>query len=103
MAILDDVKALLSIEDDEQDNLLAVIQRLTESHYKAYANRKSIPTEHDFIIVEVMVKRFNRLGDEGMKSKSIEGLSMSFDTGDFDLYAGIINRDTKSIVGVKFL
>lgn len=103
MAILDDVKLLLSIEDNQQDSLLELIQRLTESHYKAYANRKTVPGTHDFIIVEVMVKRFNRLGDEGMKSKSIEGLAMSFDTRDFDAYADIINRESKSIVGVKFL
>lgn len=103
MAILDDVKLLLSIDDTQQDDLLRLIQRLTESHYKAYADVDEIPSDHDFIITEVMVKRFNRLGDEGVATKTIEGLSTKFTPDDFETYSAIINRKGKVIAGVQFL
>ena len=80
MTIIEQVKALLGIEDNLRDNLLSVIQGL-------------IPEKLNYIIVEVMVKRFNKLGSEGLSSQSVEGLSMSFDLDDFAVYDAVIRRN----------
>ncbi len=96
MMIIEQVKALLGISDDLQDNLLSVIQDMTEAHFKAYSNQDTIPGDLQYIIVEVMVKRFNRIGSEGMKSQKVEGLSMEFSVDDFLEYDKIIKRQFAS-------
>ena len=93
MTIIEQVKVLLGIEDNLQDNLLSVIQDLTEAHFKAYSKQDSIPENLNYIIVEVTVKRFNKLGSEGMTSQNVEGLEMSFDLDDFAVYDAVIRRN----------
>lgn len=88
--IIEQVKTLLGISDDLQDNLLSVIKDLTEAHFKAYARQDNIPENLNYIITEVMVKRFNRIGSEGMTSQSVEGLSMAFKLDDFEEYDKVI-------------
>ena len=96
MSIIEQVKTLLGISDDLQDNLLSVIQMLTESHFKAYSKQDNIPENLNYIIVEVMVKRFNRIGSEGMSSQTVEGLSMAFELDDFSEYDKVIHRQFAS-------
>lgn len=96
MSIIEQVKALLGIEDNLQDNLLSVIQELTEAHFKAYSKQDNIPGKLNYIIVEVMVKRFNKLGSEGMASQNVEGLNMSFEIDDFAVYDKVIQRQFSS-------
>ncbi|MGO0107099.1 phage head-tail connector protein [Streptococcus suis] len=92
MGIIEQVKALLGITDNLQDNLLLVVQDLTEAHFKAYSGQSLIPKSLEFIIVEVMVKRFNRIGSEGMKSQKVEGLAVDFAIDDFLEYDKVIKR-----------
>lgn len=96
MTIIEQVKVLLGIEDNLQDNLLSVIQDLTEAHFKAYSKQDEIPDKLSYIIVEVIVKRFNKLGSEGLSSQDVEGLSMSFDLDDFAVYDKVIQRQFAS-------
>ena len=96
MGIIEQVKALLGISDNLQDDLLEVIQELTEAHFMAYTGQETIPAKLEFIIVEVMVKRFNKIGSEGMSSHGVEGLSMSFDLDDFASYDKVIHRQFAS-------
>ncbi|MDW8759703.1 phage head-tail connector protein [Streptococcus suis] len=96
MGIIEQVKALLGITDNLQDDLLEVIRELTEAHFMAYTGQTLIPTPLEFIIVEIMVKRFNRIGSEGMSSHGVEGLSMSFDLDDFASYDKVIHRQFAS-------
>lgn len=96
MSIIEQVKTLLGISDDLQDNLLSVIQMITESHFKAYSKQDNIPENLNYIIVEVMVKRFNRIGSEGMSSQTVEGLSMAFELDDFVEYDKVIHRQFAS-------
>lgn len=92
MTIMEQVKALLGISDDLQDNQLQVIQDITEAHFRAYTNQYDVPEELHYIIVEVMVKRFNRLGSEGMTSQKVEGLDMTFAFDDFEEYDRILKQ-----------
>lgn len=92
MEIIKQVKALLGISDNLQDNLLNVIQELTEAHFKAYTGKKDIPDELNFIIVEVVIKRFNRVGSEGLKSQKVEGLTLEFSLDDFGRYDKAIQK-----------
>ncbi|KAA4132191.1 phage head-tail adapter protein [Parabacteroides distasonis] len=96
MQIIEQVKALLDIDDNLQDNRLSVIQNLTEAHFKAFSNQDTIPEKLQYIIVEVMVKRFNKLGSEGMTTQNVEGLSMTFEIDDFSEYEKVIKQHFSS-------
>lgn len=96
MSQLEDAKILLGIKDDQQDQLLSVIEKQTERHLKSFGGFLEIPSELSFVVTEVMIKRFNRIGSEGIKRKSVEGHSEEhFDTSDFLEYQGII-EDVKN-------
>ena len=41
-----------------------------------------IPLELEYIVEEATIRRFNRIGSEGMKSESVEGHSVSYLDGD---------------------
>lgn len=111
MSRTEDVKILLGITDDKQDELLAVIERQTEEHLKSYGKIDGgIPPQLAFIVTEVMIKRYNRIGSEGVKRKSVEGHSEEyFDRSDFAEYDAIIaayaggDEEEKEQAVVKFL
>ena len=58
--VLNDVKLLLGLQTD--DEKLDTIVRLTESRLKTLLSVQIIPDELEYIITEVSIKRFNRIG-----------------------------------------
>lgn len=93
MSISSDVKTLLS---GSVDGKLEVIERRTNERLKAIVGIGEIPSELEHISYEVTVKRFNRIGNEGMSSYSQEGLSVAFPESDFDEYASELNAWKKA-------
>lgn len=93
MAALENVKMLLSITDDKQDNLLKIIINNTEKRLISLLplDVDKVPERLQFIVEEVAVKRFNRVGAEGMTSESVDGRSNTFQDNDFDEYKDIID------------
>lgn len=77
MMMLEKIKTLLGIDDDLQNDVLNIIIENVTSHLKALLG-KEVPQELNFIIEEITVRRFNRLGAEGMRSESVEGHSITF-------------------------
>lgn len=71
------IKTILDIEDDKQDDVLDIIIENVTSHLKALLG-KEVPKELDFIIEEICIRRFNRIGTEGAKSESVEGHTITF-------------------------
>lgn len=104
--MIDRIKRLLEIKDDLQDALLNELIELTKSHLIGLLGIYDV-TDIEYIIVEVVVKRYNRLGAEGMASRTIEGLKMDFDVhGDFNDYLPVLKRlypDAFGKAGIKFL
>ncbi|MBU5370535.1 phage head-tail connector protein [Enterococcus avium] len=89
MAIKDDVKKLLSGSTDDK---LEVIEKRTRERLASILGVSEVPANFETIIYEVTVKRFNRIGNEGMQSYSQEGLSMAFPESDFAEYQGEIDE-----------
>ena len=83
--VLSDVKLLLGLKTE--DDKLDAIVRLTESRLKALLSVKTVPEELEYIVTEVAIKRFNRIGSEGVQSHSVEGESMSFNDDDFSSFS----------------
>lgn len=90
--IAEDIKTLLAGENDKK---LEVIERRTKDRLKSMLGlsvEAGVPPEFESIVYEVTLKRFNRIGNEGMASYSQEGLSMTFPDSDFTEYANEIEN-----------
>lgn len=86
------IKTLLGIEDNLQDEVLNIIVENVSDHLKAELGRKDIPEELNFVVQEISIRRYNRLGAEGMQSESVEGHNVKFYDlkDDFAPYESII-------------
>lgn len=86
------IKTLLGISDNTQDELLETIESLVTSQLSVLIDRPEIPPELDFVITEVSIIRYNRRKNEGMTSYSQDGESISYADNDFKAYLDIISK-----------
>ena len=75
--LLNRIKTLLNIEGNE--NLIYEIVNITEAKILNYINASEMPKELEFVLIELAIQRFNRIGSEGISSESIDGKSVSYD------------------------
>ena len=109
---LDDLKTMLQLTTDKQDSLLKLIIKNTEqalSFKLSLSEDESIPEDLAFIALEVCVRRYNRISNEGMASYSQEGQSITFNSSDFDDFMDDINawreqngKNVRSLGHVQF-
>nr|WP_090399660.1 phage head-tail connector protein [Natribacillus halophilus] len=97
MDVKEKVKTLIGAEDDLQGGQLEVIIENIESHLIYLLEKDNVPERLKYIVVEIAVRRYNRLGSEGMQSDSVEGHSITFYDleKDFEPYQAIIDKETK--------
>lgn len=97
------IKQLLNIEDE--DSLLEEIIELTKSKVLFHIKEKEIPKELEFVVIELSITRYNRIGSEGLKSESIEGRIQTYES-DLDDYKSIFEdylNSKKKSKKVRFL
>lgn len=89
--MLKKIKTLLGVTDTLQDDVIALIIENVNSHLFVLLG-KAVPPELEFISIEISIRRFQRLGSEGMKSELVEGHRVDFYDLDkeFDPYLKII-------------
>ena len=81
--LLNRIKTLLGVTDN--DELIYEITELTKSKILNYINETELPNELEFVLVELAIQRYNRIGSEGIASESVDGKSVSYDD-DFENY-----------------
>lgn len=108
---LDELKTMLQLKTESMDNLLNLIIKNTtaQTRFKlGLASEEDFPTDLSYIPLEVCVRRYNRLKNEGMSSYSQEGESITFDNTDFDDFLDDIaewrkKREVKTLGHVRFV
>lgn len=103
--ILENVKIKLSITDDSEDDLLELLLNDAYNYMMIYFDG-DIPTELQFIMENVAVKKYRRLGAEGISIEKIDVLSTTYESGDdFAEYIPIMTKykENKSGLGFRFL
>ena len=75
--LLNRIKTLLGIPDN--DELIYEITELTKSKILNYINETELPNELEFVLVELTIQRYNRIGSEGIASESVDGKSVSYE------------------------
>lgn len=109
---IEELKTMLQLTTDKQDALLKLIIKNTEqalSFKLSLSEDESIPNDLAFIALEVCVRRYNRISNEGMASYSQEGQSITFNSSDFDDFMDDINawreqngKNVRSLGHVQF-
>ena len=92
--MFEQVITLLGISDptEEVTSLLNTIISMTQQRLMLRLGTSAVPTELEYIVVEVSVVRFNRIGSERLSSHNVEGESMTWtEEDDFKPYMAEIN------------
>lgn len=89
--MLEDLKILLGFASADVspalEAKLKLIISLTTKRLQVLLGGIEPPEEMEYIILEVAVIRFNRIGSEGMSSHSVEGESNTFSDNDFNAFS----------------
>jgi hypothetical protein len=108
--MLNNLKMLLGISSDntDRDELLKLLISLATQRLRRKLKGNEPPDELNYIIVDVVAARFNRIGSEGLSSHSVEGESCSFTDDDFAAFDDDIQEYLNSLNGstsgkVRFL
>lgn len=108
--MLENLKTLLGIQegDTSQDKKLNLILDATKRRLKFLLGGIEPPEEMSYIILDVSVIRFNKIGSEGLSSHTVEGESQSWSTNDFagymdDIQAYLDSQKEVTKGRVKFL
>lgn len=108
--MLNDLKLMLGIdtEDSTEDAKLKLIISDATARLKTLLGGIQPPESLNYIIRDVSIIRFNKIGSEGMASHSVEGESLSFTADDFSGFAddiqAFLDTQKESVRGkVRFL
>lgn len=86
--MLEKILILLGLDSPTQamSDKIETIMELTEQRLGFLLGQTVIPTELSYIVVEVTIARFNRIGSEGVSSHTVQGESLSWTDDDFKPY-----------------
>lgn len=76
--MLTEIKLLLSITDDSQDELLNTLIKYAVMDATAYTGKTDIETQWPSVIVKMVIYNYNRLGTEGLSSESYSSVSYTY-------------------------
>ena len=93
--LLNRMKVLLGITDnklvtDNTDELLMEILDITKSKILNYINQSELPKELEFVLIELAIQRYNKIGSEGISSESVDGRTTSYED-DFENYKSYLD------------
>lgn len=79
MTTLEEVKLLLGITDNIKDDLLNLLIDNATTQVLGYLTPiEVVPDELSYIVSELVVIRYNRIGSEGLTNESVEGYSATY-------------------------
>lgn len=110
--VLANIKLKLSIITEEQDALLEVLCNDAFQYMCIFfdcdpndrENKNEVPLQLQFVLENVVVKRYRRLGAEGISVEKIDVLSTTYESGDdFAEYFDIMQKyKNKYRLGFRF-
>ena len=95
--MIDKIKLLLNIKDDDssQDELLTTLIAICKEEAYIYCNLEEYVDKLDFIIIQMVIEKYNRMGSEGTLSQSSSGVSASYDSFYSDKIVRMLNKFRK--------
>lgn len=88
------VARMLGLSDTTDNAVIDVINDCVDvatSRLLIRIGAETVPEQLGYIVREVAIKRYNRIGSEGVSSHTVEGESMSWNEDDFEPFEADIN------------
>ena len=95
--MIDKIKLLLNIKDDDssQDELLTTLIAICKEEAYIYCNLEEYTDKLDFIIIQMVIEKYNRIGSEGTVSQSSSGVSAKYDSFYSEKVVRLLNKHRK--------
>ena len=99
--ILASVKLRIPVEDEKQDALLNDLIADAQARVLSYINQdgtalSKVPSEATWVIKDLAVKMYNRIGDEGKESSTEGNVSNTWAAIDLSQYADMLDQYRES-------
>lgn len=78
MYLLDRIKRILGLTDETKDSILEDFIEMYTNAIILKTGATEFPTVFDFILVEAVISRYNKIGSEGLKREDIFEVSMTY-------------------------
>lgn len=88
---LNRIRIKLGLNDGSKDELLAVLFDDASNLVCTYINSDVLPNKLSWIAEDIAIKRFRKIGAEGMTSKQIDVIKKDFDTNLLSEYTDILD------------
>lgn len=93
MADITNVKILLGITGDTENDVISLIKEMCQNVIKSYLRSNTFPDSLDYIADELTVRRYTKLGVEGVQQESIMSSSTTkYIMNDLEEYLWILDR-----------
>ena len=94
--MLEKIKLLLNVSDiDSLDELILTLITLCKEEAYIYCNLPEYDSKLDFIVIQMVIERYNRIGSEGATSQNSSGVSMNYDSFYSDKVVRLLNKYRK--------
>lgn len=90
--ILSEVQISLGQGSLEKSELLNSLIRRSNKQVLNYLKTKELPEELEYIVVELVITRYNRIGSEGLNSENSDGVSFSYNNNSLDAYKDDLDK-----------
>ena len=86
--MLEQILILLGLDNPTEaiQDKVETIMGLTGQRLMLMLGQSTMPEALNYIVVEVTIARYNRIGSEGVQSHSVQGESMTWSDDDFSPY-----------------
>lgn len=84
--ILSEVKISLGSSSFDKDELLLSLINRNSKAILNYIKEKEVPKDLEYIVAELVIARYNRIGSEGLNSENSDGVSFSYNNNSLDTY-----------------
>jgi hypothetical protein len=86
--MLERIKLLLNVTGE--DKLIEELIKLNTAKVLERIKEDEVPNKFEFIVIESVISRYNRIGSEGLKSESVDGRVQTYE-GDIEPYYPILD------------
>lgn len=90
--MLDTLKLLLHCEDDE---LLITLIDLCKQEAYIYCNLEEYTDALDYIVIQMVIERYNRIGSEGLTRQTSSGIVAQYDSFYSEKVRRMLNKHRK--------
>jgi hypothetical protein len=104
--ILNRIRLMINVEGREE--LLQEVIRLVAMPVLLYIKQEAIPTELEWIVVELAIKRYNRIGAEGFTEEKSDNIQNRYEESMINEYISFLDRwienntEVVEVKGVRF-